>query len=104
MAKKGEKMSQETKDRISKTNFKGGFIDKNGHRILRIEGEYIPEHRMIWIRHNKIPIPKGFIVHHRDMNTLNNNIDNLLLLPREIHGQLHCPKGSMVGANQHRRT
>jgi hypothetical protein len=45
-------------------------------------------HRQIWID-LKGPIPKGFIVHHRDGNTFNNSIDNFELLSPKNHAVLH---------------
>lgn len=34
-------------------------------------------------------IPKGYQVHHKDFNPLNNSLSNLLLLTKEQHHQLH---------------
>ncbi len=86
---KGYIMPEEQKKKISKALNKGGYISKSGHRVLCIEGEHIAEHRMVWIRHNKMSIPQGFIIHHRDQDKLNNHIDNLLLLPQNLHLKLH---------------
>ena len=36
-----------------------------------------------------IKIPKGYDIHHIDLNHENNDISNLLLLPRELHSQYH---------------
>lgn len=35
-------------------------------------------------------IPEGYEIHHKDGDKLNNNIDNLELLPKKLHKQLHC--------------
>ena len=45
-------------------------------------------HRQIWID-NKGPIQKGYVVHHKDRNTLNNCISNLELLSPSEHAILH---------------
>jgi len=45
-------------------------------------------HRQIWID-NYGPIPKNYIVHHKDRNTLNNSIDNLELLSSKDHAIHH---------------
>lgn len=36
-----------------------------------------------------VPIPKDFDVHHIDFNPLNNEVDNLVAMPRLIHQELH---------------
>lgn len=58
---------------------------------------YIPEvgwrlnHRYIWEQHNG-DIPEGCVIHHKDMNRLNNNIDNLMCMPFNKHQVLHKEK------------
>ena len=42
----------------------------------------------IWIKHNG-NIPKGFIIHHIDKNSLNDVISNLALLTRTAHINIH---------------
>lgn len=36
-----------------------------------------------------IQIPDGFDIHHLDFDRSNNNLDNLLLLPTELHSKYH---------------
>jgi hypothetical protein len=45
-------------------------------------------HRSVW-EHNKGPIPKGFVIHHKDHNKLNNKISNLELLSDSDHKKQH---------------
>lgn len=45
-------------------------------------------HRLEWIKHYG-EIPKNCIIHHKDHNKLNWNIDNLELLNRSQHIQEH---------------
>ncbi|MFA5239790.1 MAG: HNH endonuclease signature motif containing protein [Phycisphaerae bacterium] len=45
-------------------------------------------HRDIWEDANG-PIPKGYIIHHKDGNPLNNEPDNLQCVSTKEHGQLH---------------
>ena len=47
-----------------------------------------PLHRQIWID-NFGEIPKNFIIHHKDKNTLNNSIENLEILSRSEHAKKH---------------
>jgi len=69
--------------------WKGGFIILDGYKRIRVNGVYIPEHHKVWIQHNQIPIPKGWVIHHRNKNKLDNQIENLMLLPHEIHTKWH---------------
>jgi hypothetical protein len=46
------------------------------------------EHLLIWKEVNG-NIPKGYAVHHKDFNKLNNNIDNLELLSHKEHRKKH---------------
>lgn len=54
---------------------------------LRIKGRYA--HRVVWERHFG-PIPPGWVVHHKDENTHNNDITNLQAMPRSEHVQHHA--------------
>lgn len=44
--------------------------------------------QLVWEQKNG-PIPRGFGVHHRDENTLNDEIDNLELLNKAEHLAIH---------------
>ena len=65
-------------------------------------------HTIAWMQANQFYfIPEGFVVHHKDMDGLNNNPDNLILLPKGLHGSLHNqieiaqdPKRKFWGINQ----
>jgi hypothetical protein len=41
-----------------------------------------------WIANNG-KIPKGYVIHHIDMNTSNDDINNLALLTRKAHFEIH---------------
>lgn len=47
------------------------------------------DYRRLYERHYGIKIPPEYDVHHIDFNRDNNNIDNLLLLPKSLHKKLH---------------
>ena len=48
-------------------------------------------HREIWKDKNG-KIPEGFQVHHKDDNTLNNDISNLILVYEKDHSSYHSKK------------
>lgn len=47
------------------------------------------KYRNLYEKHYGITIPPEYEVHHIDFNRDNNNIENLLLLPKGLHRQLH---------------
>ena len=47
------------------------------------------DYKNVYAKHYNIKIPKGFEIHHIDFNRKNNNIDNLLLLPKYLHRDYH---------------
>lgn len=49
-------------------------------------GKYL--HRAVW-EHFNGEIPKGYVVHHVDLNPENNDISNLTLLTKAEHRKLH---------------
>lgn len=46
-------------------------------------------HRYLWEREHG-PIPAGYVVHHKDLDSSNNVLSNLELLPRGRHQALHA--------------
>ena len=60
----------------------------NGYWIIYKKGEYFREHRLIYEQNYGL-IPKGFIVHHKDGNKLNNFPSNLEAIPRGQHKKFH---------------
>jgi len=64
-------------------------VDKSGY--MHMKG--IRLHRIIWEIH-KGPIPKGFDIHHKDGNKLNNTIDNLECISHPEHLSLHMSQNS----------
>ena len=72
------------------------LIFYNGHKVYMnvgypavfVNGKNEHIHRLEWIKHNG-EIPKGYVVHHKDENKLNWNIENLELLSRSQHIRKH---------------
>lgn len=52
------------------------------------DGRMWLEHRLVWTEAYG-SIPDGFIVHHRDDDSINNALENLELLPDAVHKSLH---------------
>jgi hypothetical protein len=50
--------------------------------------EWVENARHVWLSNGGL-IPKGFIVHHIDENTLNDDISNLALVNRAGHLNIH---------------
>lgn len=71
-------------------NDKVYYIGRYGYFVARHE-DYM--HINVWIAHNG-PIPKGYVIHHKDYltntdNKTNNDIDNLQCMTRAEHASLH---------------
>ena len=50
--------------------------------------------KKIYADYFKIQVKKGYHIHHIDFNPENNDIENLLLLPDDLHRRLHEVKNS----------
>jgi len=71
-------------------NYKGGFIDEDGYRIICMKGKRCQEHQVIWLRYNNLKeIPKGYCIHHKNGNKSDNRIENLILMKINEHSRLH---------------
>lgn len=65
------------------------FVEQNtGYLATRIDGKLVLLHRYIWELHFGA-IPDGCVIHHKDGNKLNNNLDNLECLSRSRHSAHH---------------
>lgn len=70
--------------------YEGRNVYMNGlYPAVFINGHNMHIHRLEWEKHNG-PIPNGFIIHHKDGNKLNWNIDNLEMLSRAEHIKEHA--------------
>lgn len=79
------------KEKIT-TKFGTAKVDCTGYYEItsRREGNNGKKlHRLIFEEFYGMEIPRGFVVHHKDNNPLNNCILNLQLLPRSEHNSIH---------------
>ena len=69
-----------------------GTINIDGYRRVSISSKGKRrqrfEHRVVWEQYNG-PVPKGYEIHHRDGNRLNNAIENLEMVTPLAHKRLH---------------
>lgn len=65
--------------------------------------KYAKNYRLKYKRYYGIDFGVDFHVHHIDFNHENNSIDNLLLLPRELHERYHMIMNSLDGNNNCRK-
>lgn len=89
------------KEFITYPYFKGYRFSRarrNGKRYIQIympkhpfasKAGYVREQRLIMEKHLGRSLTKDEVVHHKDGNTLNNDITNLELLTWKEHRQLH---------------
>lgn len=100
----GRKLTPEHKEKIIKNlkiasgkdnpNWKGGKSWKGrsketGYVLLRVGNRYVPEHRYVIEKELGEPLSPYWHVHHLDGDKHNNHIDNLLVVNRKIHAQIH---------------
>lgn len=78
-----------------KLELRNYFICSKGkdNRVRRL-------HQAIWEHHNG-PIPKGYHIHHKDGNTLNNDIANLECLSNKDHRRTHWTPEESERARKH---
>jgi len=70
----------------------GGTITFQGYKAHRVNGKYILEHRLIMEKHIGRKLKRNEVVHHKDENKLNNNLDNLVLMTKKEHDAYHTNK------------
>jgi hypothetical protein len=87
--------TKETRNKMSKIKkeqYESGlqvwnFIDGKAEKRKRLSTKKV---RRIWCENNHLAaIPQGWVIHHINLNPMNNNPDNLCLLDKKSHSQLH---------------
>lgn len=56
------------------------------------------DYRQLYKDYYGIDFDDSMVVHHIDFDRTNNNIDNLLLMPRELHAKYHWNVSALGGA------
>ena len=75
-------------------NFKDGKRLKRKYK--RFKGKLILNSHFVWLKYNKLDsIPKGSVIHHKDGNSLNDEISNLVLMIDREHRKLLSKSGDL---------
>ena len=62
------------------------------------------EYQLVWMIANGKTIPEGYDIHHKDGNNMNNDSDNLVCVPKEIHYLYHNKPRNTTGIHRvHKR-
>jgi HNH endonuclease len=77
-----------------RTILNGPYLNKDGYYVVYVEEDnglkYVtPYHRYVWEEYHQEKVPKGCVVHHKDCNKRNNDINNLVVMTRKAHAKLH---------------
>lgn len=70
--------------------------DGGSRQVIKIGKEWIKHHRWVWEQANG-RIPKGYQIHHKDLNSMNDALDNLQLLTNSEHKTLHLLLRTKMG-------
>lgn len=68
-------------------------INNGWRKLVTVDGKRVPESHAAWGK----PIPKGYVIHHKDFNHKNNKIDNLQLMTKEEHNRFHTSNEGYYG-------
>lgn len=69
-------------------NYKGKVILKR--HLARLNGKRVRKAVKVFCEYHNLPyIPKGYVIHHKDENSLNDKIENLELMERGRHVSFH---------------
>lgn len=75
-----------------KTQYGNATIGNHGYYMISSNTQYhgILLHRLLFMKYWRTDIPKGYFIHHKDGNKLNNCIMNLQLMKQGEHTKLHA--------------
>lgn len=69
--------------------YKGGYINRQGYREICVKGESILEHRYVLQCHLGRALHSDEIVHHINHNKTDNRLENLQIVTRAEHMNMH---------------
>jgi hypothetical protein len=88
------------KGRMNPAYKNGNLVD----RYVKLYGKYecpyadekgnVNEHVYVWWLNHGATIEDGEVIHHKDLNPLNNNIENLVKMTNEEHCRMHSIENS----------
>lgn len=59
-------------------------------KYKRYKGKLILNAKAVWLKYNNLKqVPKGYVIHHKDGDSLNDDISNLILMKSSEHKSLH---------------
>lgn len=61
---------------------------KAGYIRTYSNGRLVMQHRQVWEKVNG-PVPKGFIIHHKNHIKTDNRLENLELMDQKTHRRIH---------------
>lgn len=84
---------------IDASNYKRGYVIIRGYKLISSPNHpfvnafgYVREHRLVMEKEIGRFLQPNEIIHHKDGNTLNNDISNLKIVTAIEHAKQHCTK------------
>ena len=90
---------EETKKIIldSKREYKKYSLGRFNRKLITVNGERMLKSHYVWSKEHNRKVPKGFVVHHKDLNPKNDSSKNLKLMTKAKHNKLHTSNKGLYG-------
>lgn len=70
-----------------------GRDDRSGYFWHKLPSKTsVSLHRYVWEQHHRKKVPEGCVIHHRDHDNSNNDIENLECISASTHARYHINK------------